>query len=1274
MDLYGMPGQAPRLIHRLREPVIIDQSAFSRMNEIQVPPPAILPGGYPVRSVEDVARGLGLSLASEQALIDSVREWVAAPDPISFRRSVIMGMRSMAPADLGMRSEIARRCAELWRASATSPSRPKRWTRLQQVTVQKSLVKSETDAAGLHILSFPVADAYRAARRAMRVKMRATPPELIWMVDSADDLDDPEHGQDEMGKGAFPSREAFVEALRERGISDPSPEVLEKINSMFGAWVEKGAGHKYIKRIPSGKPSPRWKYFYRLPEHGRVTSSEDLVEGAKFKVAHAGKEGHFEVIGHDKAKGLVHVRHDESGRTAHVQEKDLHRMVESYHRAKTATAQKEQAKKEGKAPPAELPRVTMADLARGEYDNIEGFGEPEALTAQAAAMAGKGREFAIMKQPGGFALVGRRKRTPGSQKEVKGEEYPVKLRAATGKGVDTVRAEFVLLDVRDLIPSHNPDSLGSFSINSAYPEHVQERRYHAIQSDRNGVYAIAKDIDPAILVNTNPDAVNGPPIITQDRVVLGGNKRTMAVQVAYREFPESARKLREYLIANARKYGVSSADVRAMEQPMIVRRMTVKDPGPDNSKLRLLGRRMNEALTHGLDPRSEEVAVSQFVTSDVTEALVASIEPDQTLSDFLYSPASADFVTSLRRAGIIDNLNQAQYVEDGGKGKLLNEDGRRRVERVMAARLIPDADLLERMNPTLRESLALATPSLVMAEQKGWPVAAPLKLAIAADLHIRATSDKPAKVALEEFLSQTEVTSTGVDLSKRVNEDPVALALLHVVREHVGTTKTPAGFRGFALRATQDFEDHAFGEGKAGAVGMLAGMVGERMTPAEALDIEFGITPERSKEKKTREAAARDVARREKEAEKERKRPRLSAAEAFGSGGRPNTSQPGVGARELFAASDRSFPTLIKAVGPNRLLSRAIHLARWLVDCDLSRATTNGRRPTVREDRVVEQVMTDARVTARNDPSMSAGLPAVTENTVRGLVRAMVRMISADVNKGVDEADLFKAMQRRPPGAGWLPIQHPRGGARGWYKMAGGKRAYWYPDQGFAEQQATISGEKPMAPEVSKLQAEEESEAVEDLNEVHRANVIVSRVLASFGEAAPPRMLVETDYRPELDRLKSKIARSRSLEEISHLQEQARAVGKRAGDAARDWELRQQRLFDAPPAEPAARELTDEQVREHAKAVARLGITSEASKYLSHIVERHGKHEARKVHEQMREDAERRAPPPRPVPRRSSEGSSGAAGGQMALFGLEGQPRGTQGSLFRSMRLVIGAR
>lgn len=101
-------------------------------------------------------------------------------------------------------------------------------------------------------------------------------------------------------------------------------------------WVEptdddllKGLSHKYLKRLPTGKQRPKWRYIYQLPKTKGLTASDDLVAGAKFKGIHRGQEGHYEVLEHLKDKGLVHVRHDESGKEAHFKEHDLHAAIKA---------------------------------------------------------------------------------------------------------------------------------------------------------------------------------------------------------------------------------------------------------------------------------------------------------------------------------------------------------------------------------------------------------------------------------------------------------------------------------------------------------------------------------------------------------------------------------------------------------------------------------------------------------------------------------------------------------------------------------------------------------------------------------------------------------------------------------------------------------------------------------------------------------------------------------------------------------------------------------
>lgn len=620
-------------------------------------------------------------------------------------------------------------------------------------------------------------------------------------------------------------------------IGDPIPQ--EDIDDI-GKSLKKGAAHRYLKRLPTGKPKPKWRYIYKHPKRKGLTASEDLKAGAKFKVEHAGKLGHFEVQAHDAHNGVVTLKHDESGRVAHIRERDLHRMIASHHSKKTEDAIKpkpeplklrreeqqqrlpgteakaRKPKKEGGEPRAEsleapkgpapkLPRATMADLGKGGYDNIEGFSANAADLETQAAAAKDGREYAVIPQTGGFVLASREPAPKGKVKEAKGDKTELILRGSGGEALQKVETEYVVVEAADLIASHDPES---FSKRSEYPEGVQERRYEVQGSgDQGKIDRIAREMEPSLVVNTTPDAINGTPMVTQDGIVLGGNGRTMGMQRAYKLYPEKAEQMKQHLQRHARVFGVSAAEVGAMQQPILVRRMKV-----DTDDQRALGRRMNEALTQGMDPRTIEVALGQnYVTPELLDSLTHNMDADQSLSEFLRSTRSRPFVRALERAGVIDQYNKDEFVEKGTG--TLNEDGRMRVERVLTARMIPDAGVLSRMGTKLRQTIARSVPSLIAMERHGWNVQPALELAVRADNDMklegfsggkRFSQSKGKKISIppeehrREYLKQTSMLSG--DLQSKVRNDPMAQLMLEAVQDQANKLM-PSKWRQVALEA-----------------------------------------------------------------------------------------------------------------------------------------------------------------------------------------------------------------------------------------------------------------------------------------------------------------------------------------------------------------------------------------------------------------------------------------------------------------------------------------
>ena len=91
----------------------------------------------------------------------------------------------------------------------------------------------------------------------------------------------------------------------------------------------KGAGHKYVRRIPTGNPKRPWKYYYNVKGGGGVAHDDEIKVGAAFKVTHGGEEGHFHITAVDGDK--VTIRHDESGHVDTMSKAAFSKMVRDHH-------------------------------------------------------------------------------------------------------------------------------------------------------------------------------------------------------------------------------------------------------------------------------------------------------------------------------------------------------------------------------------------------------------------------------------------------------------------------------------------------------------------------------------------------------------------------------------------------------------------------------------------------------------------------------------------------------------------------------------------------------------------------------------------------------------------------------------------------------------------------------------------------------------------------------------------------------------------------------
>jgi hypothetical protein len=100
---------------------------------------------------------------------------------------------------------------------------------------------------------------------------------------------------------------------------------MQQLPSPGFATLIKGKQHKYIKREPTGRPKPKWRYWYRLPQ-GKIVHDQNVKTGAKFRHGKGDDQGHYEVVG-TTDDGKIKIKHDETGHESTVTQKELERMI-----------------------------------------------------------------------------------------------------------------------------------------------------------------------------------------------------------------------------------------------------------------------------------------------------------------------------------------------------------------------------------------------------------------------------------------------------------------------------------------------------------------------------------------------------------------------------------------------------------------------------------------------------------------------------------------------------------------------------------------------------------------------------------------------------------------------------------------------------------------------------------------------------------------------------------------------------------------------------------
>lgn len=218
---------------------------------------------------------------------------------------------------------------------------------------------------------------------------------------------------------------------------------------------------------------------------------------------------------------------------------------------------------------------------------------------------------------------------------------------------------------------------------------VNDRDY---QNDADAQESVRK-----IASNFNSLALESPPIVTKDGIVISGNNRTMSSKLAARQGTDKAylQDLREM----ADEYGIEPEDLNGFENPRLILETDNEHEGDYTTEEFAQFNRDTKKTMNNVE---KAVKLTKTLNAEKIQSIAESLQGYDTMGElYADTKGSQEFVNKLISAGIIGENEKAQYcrtdgtLNDTGKdfcetvlvGGVLNEDNIRKLDSAGGKRI-----------------------------------------------------------------------------------------------------------------------------------------------------------------------------------------------------------------------------------------------------------------------------------------------------------------------------------------------------------------------------------------------------------------------------------------------------------------------------------------------------------------------------------------------------------------------------------------------------------
>lgn len=244
---------------------------------------------------------------------------------------------------------------------------------------------------------------------------------------------------------------------------------------------------------------------------------------------------------------------------------------------------------------------------------------------------------------------------------------------------EKVKGHYVLVESGAATPSH--DATREFAKSEGFPvdengQSVNDRDYERDQD--------AQEVTRNIAANYDGRALQNPVVVSTDGVVLSGNGRTMAGELAARDDTDGA--YVSHLAKYPQKYGFTEEQVQGMRHPRVV--FMADEAMPYTAETFA---KFNQQEMKGQSKTEQSVKMGKVVPNDVFNRIIKGINGYDTLAEFYADTTAArDAILELQGAGVITQAQMAEMFDGDG----ISAQGRELLENMLIGKAFegnPDA-------------------------------------------------------------------------------------------------------------------------------------------------------------------------------------------------------------------------------------------------------------------------------------------------------------------------------------------------------------------------------------------------------------------------------------------------------------------------------------------------------------------------------------------------------------------------------------------------------